>query len=321
VKDDYLWDGSGEPDPEVAHLEKLLGRYKHEPRPQHAPAVSWRRVFLAVAATIVIAFASLALGFVVRLQWRANQPWEITNVIGTPTLDGEIIRSDAKLAIGEELRTDAHSRVTVRIARVGELHIGPNSTVMLTTTMTGRHRMKLERGAISARVWAPPFTFGVRTPAGTANDLGCAFDLRYDQGEGVVQVANGWVEFENDVRAALIPKGALSRLSESLGPGSPHYSDATPAFRAALREYDATHDRHALGRVLATARKRDAMTLLHLLDHASDAATRTQIYTALVPLAPPPPGVTPESIDTELWRRSIGLTSVKRWWVHWRDAF
>src|SRR3989442_3871814 len=35
MKDDYLWDGSGEPDPEVRKLETLLGRYRHN---QPAPA-------------------------------------------------------------------------------------------------------------------------------------------------------------------------------------------------------------------------------------------------------------------------------------------
>ena len=30
MKDDYLWDGSGEPDPEVKRLETVLGRYRHE---------------------------------------------------------------------------------------------------------------------------------------------------------------------------------------------------------------------------------------------------------------------------------------------------
>jgi hypothetical protein len=29
MNDDYLWDCSGEPDPEVQKLEKTLGRYRH----------------------------------------------------------------------------------------------------------------------------------------------------------------------------------------------------------------------------------------------------------------------------------------------------
>ena len=30
MKDDYLWDGSGEPDAEVQKLENVLGRYRHD---------------------------------------------------------------------------------------------------------------------------------------------------------------------------------------------------------------------------------------------------------------------------------------------------
>ena len=28
--DDYLWDGSGEPDPEIQKLEGLLGKFRHD---------------------------------------------------------------------------------------------------------------------------------------------------------------------------------------------------------------------------------------------------------------------------------------------------
>jgi hypothetical protein len=35
---DYLWDGKGEPDAEVARLEALLGAFAHEPRPLELPA-------------------------------------------------------------------------------------------------------------------------------------------------------------------------------------------------------------------------------------------------------------------------------------------
>src|SRR2546429_3727385 len=35
MKEGYLWDGSGEPDPEVQKLESLLRRYRHD---QPAPA-------------------------------------------------------------------------------------------------------------------------------------------------------------------------------------------------------------------------------------------------------------------------------------------
>lgn len=65
MNDDYLWDGSGEPDPEIAQLENLLGEFRQkEPLPQlplaSHPFNAFK--FLALAATIILAFAiSLSL--------------------------------------------------------------------------------------------------------------------------------------------------------------------------------------------------------------------------------------------------------------------
>jgi hypothetical protein len=59
VKGDYLWDGSGEPDPDVQQLERALGEYRHKGRAPRLPVVTpvRRRVHLnwmAIAAALVI---------------------------------------------------------------------------------------------------------------------------------------------------------------------------------------------------------------------------------------------------------------------------
>jgi hypothetical protein len=73
MSDDYLWDKSGEPEPEIEQLEELLGslRYRHPPGglplPQRAP-VNPRRFFkpaLAVAAALL--FLTVAAGIWVAL--------------------------------------------------------------------------------------------------------------------------------------------------------------------------------------------------------------------------------------------------------------
>jgi hypothetical protein len=73
MKDDYLWDGSGEPDPEIEHLEKVLGRYRYQPRQMSAAldqqllprrARWWPK--LAVAAAIILMV--LAAAWIVRQQ-------------------------------------------------------------------------------------------------------------------------------------------------------------------------------------------------------------------------------------------------------------
>lgn len=76
MKDDYLWDGSGEPDPEIEHFEKVLGRYRYQAKPVGAAfdqqllprrARFWPK--LAVAAAIIL--MALAGFWIVRQQQKA----------------------------------------------------------------------------------------------------------------------------------------------------------------------------------------------------------------------------------------------------------
>src|SRR5436190_9286975 len=66
--DDYLWDKTGEPDPEIQQLEQVLGSLRYQPRSLDIPngiAPSQKRVllprFLAIAATIAIMLLGVGL--------------------------------------------------------------------------------------------------------------------------------------------------------------------------------------------------------------------------------------------------------------------
>lgn len=74
--DDYLWDRSGQPDPEIQQLEEILGTLRYQPRPLEIPSgvqVERPRSFfrslaprLAIAATIALLL--LGLGVWIGLQ-------------------------------------------------------------------------------------------------------------------------------------------------------------------------------------------------------------------------------------------------------------
>jgi hypothetical protein len=74
--DDYLWDGTGEPDPDVERLEGLLGRYRSErpaPKMPETPVVPFRprrAAFAPIAAVAAAAVLALTLGIV----WIASRP-------------------------------------------------------------------------------------------------------------------------------------------------------------------------------------------------------------------------------------------------------
>ncbi|HKP88154.1 MAG TPA: hypothetical protein VJZ26_18760, partial [Blastocatellia bacterium] len=81
MKDDYLWDKTGDPDPDVQRLEQTLSRFRYQPRPLEAVfdkqlsarRTDWRPMLAAAAAIILVALAGL---WAVRNQHRsdAGQP-------------------------------------------------------------------------------------------------------------------------------------------------------------------------------------------------------------------------------------------------------
>lgn len=76
MNDDYLWDKSGEPDPEIRQLEEILGTLRYQPKPfeipREVPAPRRRSYFplVAIAATLLVAL--LAGGIWVRVRTSNN---------------------------------------------------------------------------------------------------------------------------------------------------------------------------------------------------------------------------------------------------------
>ena len=69
MNDNYLWDRTGEPDPEIQQVEELLGTLRYQPRPLEIPAnirVSSKRPFylpVTIAAAIIVAVILFGLWF------------------------------------------------------------------------------------------------------------------------------------------------------------------------------------------------------------------------------------------------------------------
>lgn len=78
MNDDYLWDKSGEPDPEIQELEKILSPLRYQPTPLELPDEVRRKwnyfPLLAIAATVLIAL--LAAGVWLRVRTEKSAPQE-----------------------------------------------------------------------------------------------------------------------------------------------------------------------------------------------------------------------------------------------------
>jgi hypothetical protein len=181
--------------------------------------------------------------------------------------------------------------------------------VRLLKSRAVEQRLALDRGTIAAKIWAPPRFFIIQTSSAFAVDLGCTYTLSVDDaGVGLLRVETGWVSFERGARESIVPAGAACATRPGKGPGTPYYEDAALEFRKALESLDlGTGGDVALTTVLTRARKRDGLTLWHLLARTG-GKDRESVCARLAELVPPPPGVTREAVlrgdarGLERWR-------------------
>lgn len=350
MKDDYLWDGSGEPDPEVQKLENLLGRYRQD---QPAPAfeqafdqlvenqrakhrwgfpVSRLSFQLAAVATVVLIGVATLLVIRARQANNAGPAWEIARIEGAPRVGWHSLSGNSEtghLKVGETLVTDNSSRASITLDETGRIEVDPVSRLRVVASRPGHERLSLERGTIHATIWAPPGEFVVDTPSAVAVDLGCIYTLHVDDsGAGLLRTTMGWVGFKLNGHESFIPAGAVCATRPKIGPGTPYFEDASASFREALTKFDfariTAQERDALlGTLLVDARQQDALTLWHLLSRVTDAE-RPGVYDRLAALAPPPQDVTRDGVlrlDQKMldsWWNSLGYGDVYLWHMYER---
>lgn len=332
--DDYLWDRSGDADPEVVRLEQLLAPLAHRgERLRDLPERAPRRSVTRIVIPLLTAAASIAL-VVVAAQFAAQRNgagWAVEALDGAPLVAGRRIASDGSIRAGEVLVTDADSRARLDVGGFGTVDIEPDTRLRVVSARDEAQRLALDRGRIHALIWAPPGRFAVSTPSATAIDLGCAYTLDVDPaGHGLVRVISGWVAFEDAGRESFIPQGAICATRRGRGPGTPRYLDAPDGYEGALATLDfgAPDDpgrAAALDLVLREARSRDALTLWHLLSRGS-RDERARVYDRMAALVPPPAGVTRDAIlrgdqpALDAWWNALGLDTAD-WWRVWKTRW
>ncbi|HZM01065.1 MAG TPA: hypothetical protein VFD43_12525, partial [Planctomycetota bacterium] len=233
------------------------------------------------------------------------------------------------------LVTQADARVELRVGPIGSVTVEPDTRLRIedpsgagagagTSASDGEYLLWLERGSISASIFAAPRLFQLGTPSGIAVDMGCAYTASVDEA-GITRLAVtlGQVSFETAQRKVLVPSGASVRAWPGRGPGTPVWDDAAPGFRVAVEWLDealasgqwtelVNGPQDGTAAVLMTQRSQDSLSLWHLLDSDADLRLREPVYERLAALAPPPEGVTREGClarDGEqllAWRDALG---------------
>lgn len=315
MTDDYLWDPTSAPDPDIQKLEALLRPLKHQSEPLRMETLAARPRWRPTAQTWLVAASAL---FVLTIGYRVatherSRPWTVAVRQGTAVVrnaTGEV--SHGTLASGGIVETDARSAATVTVGRIGRAELGPDSRLRLLDANAAEHRLSLERGTMHAMIDAPPRYFLVETASALAVDLGCVYTLSVDEGgNGTLVVEEGEVELQHGPMFAAVLAGNSAAIRAGMGPGLPFPTTATASLRHAVAMYDANpRVPSAVDAVLAAADAHSTITLWHLLQRESPEV-RARIYDRLAALAPPPVSVTRdrvvrgESYALQRWRTDL----------------
>jgi len=119
MNEEYLWDKSGDPDPQVQQLEEILGALRYQPRPLEIPrelVVARRRSYipiLMIAATVALTL--LAAGLWLRMQSQKTSPSSVVETKSTVAPGG--IREDVPTTVvaNDETLNQRPKKVSVRI--------------------------------------------------------------------------------------------------------------------------------------------------------------------------------------------------------------
>jgi hypothetical protein len=103
MNDDYLWDKTGEPDPQIQQLEEILGTMRYRPKPLALPQRRNYVPLLAIAASLLLAL--LAGGIWLRARSHGEIPPQQVR-LETPTP----IVPEEKSAVNPTPVVDAHNR-------------------------------------------------------------------------------------------------------------------------------------------------------------------------------------------------------------------
>ena len=313
MSEEYLWDRSGHPDPEIQLLERILGRFGHRPA---LPSKSFRPSLWIGSAAAVMLIGCGIFFLIHRKPWGEPRPvsgYPVVPLAGEARIEsaGGSRLADEALP-GEVIETGEGGEARLVVGSIGEVFLQERSRMKVIDCGDASHRLHLERGAIRASIFAAPRIFQVGTPAAIAVDLGCVYRLTVD-GSGITQleVEIGRVSFEVRERTVVVPAGAVCRAFPDRGLGLPVRADAPARLREAVSAIErSASDDAALRSCLDVAGDRDTLTLWHLLP-VVPPQKRGSVFDRMNELSPAPSGITREACvaldaaSLDAWRRDL----------------
>ena len=142
MNDDYLWDKTGQPDPQIQELEEILGTLRYQPKPLAIPGdlrVPQRRNYfplLAIAASVLLALIAGGIWLRVRSNDAPPQQAHVTPASAKPVETPK--QAETKSAVNPPILATnrIHRKRTVKSAAEREEALMAKEQLMLALRLT-----------------------------------------------------------------------------------------------------------------------------------------------------------------------------------------
>lgn len=316
---DYLWDGLGAPDPELARLEAALSAFAYRgepprpeavrsaprparipqrPRPRSRSGLRRPHVLGMLAASLLI---GLGLGAVV-FEGAPRRPaafFTVEATQGTPRYASRPLNGRFGLLANAWLQTDDAAEARINLADYGALYVSSNSRIRVKRLDIHNPIVEVRYGRIQGltlkALERDATLISLETPSIHADDQGGVYELTVDgSGWTRLRVDRGQVALKDQTtnRIAFVPAGALCETLPGQGLGVPTFTTASIGLRQAvramdLRDLDADRQELNFTVMLVESEVPDTLSLFHMVERV-DPRRRLLIVDRICTLVPLP---------------------------------
>jgi len=261
-----------------------------------------KKVSLAIVTMVVLYFA-------VKIIF-AKSGWEIMQFSGNPMINDTIMKESDLFPPLATITTDENSSVTLSVPDIGRVTIENSSTV---ERMESGSSIDVKNGTIKKYEGNANEFLVVQTPFAQVKELfkGSAFKLQVlNDGTSKISVESGWLTMDVNDFQSYIPKNYSCVISKGRYV-IPFSSSTNSDFEKLMVGFTGVND-PSIGAILSLAKKKDAISLWHLLQLVS-SEDRFVVFDRLNELVPTPTGVTKQGIQAlnkdmlTQWRQEIEL--------------
>lgn len=288
-----------------SRITKKIYRKPYSP----GPSVEVKRILL-----IVLPLAIIAFGYFLYDYQKYNYPWRVISIEGNPTIDGSPEKSD-RWSQGEILVTDASSKATVEIPKVGTLEIDKNSRLVLDKAKDGANLVILKNGKVSITNSADMPEFSIMVNDFEIVDRGGKFEIENLSVLGAILKVNyAFAEIVHNGNSYMVDENHICVLRRGFRPGIPVNKNSSDSMRAAVESFDFNNGGEAaIEKIISLAKERDMLTLLALIQVVPQLQ-RQIIFQEISNRFPPPESVTRAGIIR------LDKDMLYRWWeeIEWQ---